>query len=1028
MPNSTDIQIAEYLQKHRQGIETLLHDAFVWHAIDNRGMLASARQGPQVAAQLVELVVDFTTGNAGEKEVAATAEALAGQGLALITGSHMMRSLGEVSWLETAEISLKKTLTHRLTNFQLLFLEKLAEARERVQHRVQERSQQALQQALHTQLEKQRQLRLSQEQRNQNFSRILQLNAQLARISSEKALLDEAVSGICRALDLADVTFYELRLPQKRWTIRTTTASGIKPGGVIAPGVIKQLDSALAGDGELITHHAAAEGKERLSVAIILRGGDKVMGAMGANSNELQSGQRTEFPILLRTFAQNLAALWHNLHLFTETRQRTRELEILHGRYVDSLWTTESTTLSATYRQHDLQIDRQPDTPYPLPQDSDHAIPLLMENRLFGHVILPENVQLTPAEKEFAQALIYEMGNALNKAYLLQTTRAYSNQLSLATKVSSAATTILDRDLLIQEVVELIGARFNFYYVGLFLVDEKNETAVLQAGTGEAGRLQVKQKHSHVIGGSSMIGTAIATGQALVEQDVSQAKAFSFNELLPDTRSELALPLRTRGRTIGALTVQSTKQGDFTESTVNVLQSLADQLAIAIENAGLFAQTQETLAETNRLYETSRKISEASSQDEIYEALLEFARLSNIVDAARTLAIDPSDPNHVFSSAQWGPIQLQSSSNKHYERSNLPFSEELEADQTVIIKDTQTDTRLNPMAHEFYGQNGIRSAAIIPILTESGLLGSVSLYRTTADAFTAQELQPFHTLVDQAAIALANQQLFEEIRAANKKLRQLDQLKNQFLANMSHELRTPLNSIIGFSRVILKGIDGPITPEQEEDLTSIYNNGQHLLTLINEILDMAKIDAGKMTLTFEPVNLEEIARNAFSTVRSLVEEDKVELIWDVASNLPLLEADPVRLRQILNNLLSNAAKYTEEGHIRLEINQVGENQVHITVHDTGIGIDPEEFEILFKAFEQIDNSTTRTAGGTGLGLPITKWIVETHQGEIWAESAVNKGTDFHVTLPIKRTDEDAGEITFDESQTILESTPTEQKS
>lgn len=277
-------------------------------------------------------------------------------------------------------------------------------------------------------------------------------------------------------------------------------------------------------------------------------------------------------------------------------------------------------------------------------------------------------------------------------------------------------------------------------------------------------------------------------------------------------------------------------------------------------------------------------------------------------------------------------------------------------------------------------------------------------------------MQPFQTLADQAAIILANQRLLGKLQAANEQLRQLDQLKTQFLANMSHELRTPLNSIIGFSRVILKGIDGPINADQQEDLTSIYNNGQHLLRLINEILDMAKIGAGKMLLAFEPVNLEEAAVTAISTIRSLTNEKGLDLVWDIAPDIPLITADPIRVRQILYNLLSNAVKYTDEGQISLQVRREDAHHISITVSDTGIGISQADFDKLFAAFEQIDSSTTRTVGGTGLGLPITKWLVDMHQGTITLESEVGKGSTFHVILPIERDLETSTEVlTFDKS-------------
>jgi signal transduction histidine kinase len=774
------------------------------------------------------------------------------------------------------------------------------------------------------------------------------------------------------------------------------------------------LNQALHGYGEVVQEKPSdQDDRSTLTVVLLLRAGDLILGAMLANSQPLTELEMQEVSLLLRTFAQSLSALWRNLILFEETNQRSLEMEILYGRYVDSIWHTDSAHLHARQDQNQFQLIRHrvepPETPNVLPvQISDYPI---------GQVYLPDDTHLTDEQLEYAQVIVREMGNALNNAYLLQTTRSTSNQLNLATEVSRAATTILDRDLLMKEVVELIRARFGFYYVGLFLVDEKSETAVLHAGTGEAGRLQLERHHHQVVGGSSMVGVSIAQNTAIVEQDVTQAKAFKYNPLLPDTRSELALPLRSRGQVIGALTVQSTEQAIFTGETVAVLQSLADQLAISIENAGLFAQTQTTLAETSRLYQASRQISEAATSLEVYKVLVEFAQQSQQIDAAQIVIPDAEYPEFLTSPVWWSRFPLTKPLKTQFITRSDYLDVYLGHNEILIIPDVLADKKIDTAVHEQIEQFGIRTAAFIPLHAESKWVGTLTVYRTDVSPFEPQELQSFRTLADQAAVILANQRLFEEIKQANDQLRQLDQLKTQFLANMSHELRTPLNSIIGFSRVILKGIDGPITSEQEEDLTSIHSNGQHLLSLINEILDMAKIEAGKMALTFEMVAIEPSARTAFTSIRTLLKPE-VDLIWEVEPDLPPIEADAIRLRQILTNLLSNAAKYTDEGHVRLQINRDGDEYIHFAVHDTGIGIAPEEFEVLFRAFEQVDNSTTRKVGGTGLGLPITKWMINMHQGDIWVESEVGKGTAMHVRLPLRLERQTAPEITFTEAQTI----------
>jgi len=217
---------------------------------------------------------------------------------------------------------------------------------------------------------------------------------------------------------------------------------------------------------------------------------------------------------------------------------------------------------------------------------------------------------------------------------------------------------------------------------------------------------------------------------------------------------------------------------------------------------------------------------------------------------------------------------------------------------------------------------------------------------------------------------------------------------------MSHELRTPLNSIIGFSRVILKGIDGPITDQQRQDLEAIFNSGQHLLGLINDILDISKIEAGKMELSFEPTDLQEIIRGVMSTAIALVKDKPIELQQSVPADLPTIIADSRRVRQVLLNLVSNAAKFTDQGFIRVEARVEGDF-VTISVSDSGIGIPPEKLPHIFEAFTQVDASPSRKYGGTGLGLTISKSFVELHGGRIWVESEVGKGSRFTFTLPIQ---------------------------
>jgi signal transduction histidine kinase/CheY-like chemotaxis protein len=278
------------------------------------------------------------------------------------------------------------------------------------------------------------------------------------------------------------------------------------------------------------------------------------------------------------------------------------------------------------------------------------------------------------------------------------------------------------------------------------------------------------------------------------------------------------------------------------------------------------------------------------------------------------------------------------------------------------------------------------------------VIGVLSIQSREPNIYTEEDVELLTTLSAQVSIAVENARAYERLLDTADELRELDRMKTQFLANMSHELRTPLNSIIGFSRVMLKGIDGPLTELQQTDLTSIYNSGQHLLNLINSILDMSKIEAGKMDLSFEEVSLPAAFEAALSGARVLIEDKPVELRSELSGEVPTVWADPQRVRQILINLVANAEKFTDSGHITLRA-QAGPEFVTISVSDTGVGIEPEAQRRLFLPFQQVDASTTRRAQGTGLGLAISRSFVEMQGGAIWVESEPGEGATFYFTLP-----------------------------
>jgi len=330
-----------------------------------------------------------------------------------------------------------------------------------------------------------------------------------------------------------------------------------------------------------------------------------------------------------------------------------------------------------------------------------------------------------------------------------------------------------------------------------------------------------------------------------------------------------------------------------------------------------------------------------------------------------------------------------------------------------------------------YLEQSLVEGYAVPLRVRGTVFGVVLLARQEQHPALNEEMRDFvRTAGVNTSVALQTAVLYQEAQETAIKLQEVDKLKNQFMANMSHELRTPLNSIIGFSRVILKGIDGPLTDMQKTDLTAIYESGRNLLELINDILDISKIGAGKMEMVFEPTDLQEIARGVITTMTGQLTDKPVKLLLDLPEKLPVVLADARRMRQVLTNLVGNAVKFTDEGFIKVSATY-DKYQVTVSVEDTGIGIPADRRHAVFEQFEQVDSSSTRRYGGTGLGLPLSREFIRLHGGDMEFESVVGEGSCFYFWIPIngpgakreedEKTSEASGQtiLTVDDDEGVI---------
>jgi signal transduction histidine kinase len=317
--------------------------------------------------------------------------------------------------------------------------------------------------------------------------------------------------------------------------------------------------------------------------------------------------------------------------------------------------------------------------------------------------------------------------------------------------------------------------------------------------------------------------------------------------------------------------------------------------------------------------------------------------------------------------------------------------------RVVHIADVRADPEYTLVEAQRLGD--YRTALCVPMLREGAPIGVLTLSRSEVQPFTDKQIELVTTFADQAAIAIENVRLFDEIQDKSRQLEEASQHKSQFLANMSHELRTPLNAILGYTELMADGAYGEPSEKMLGILKRLEANGKHLLGLINDVLDLSKIEAGQLVLELSDYCIQDIAQTVRSTLEPLAADKKLAFKLELARELPPGHGDGRRLTQVLINLVGNAIKFTDAGEVAIKA-EANNGSFHVSVRDTGPGISAADQTKLFQEFQQADNAITRKKGGTGLGLAISKRIIEMHGGKIWVESQAGQGSTFAFTLSI----------------------------
>jgi signal transduction histidine kinase len=466
-------------------------------------------------------------------------------------------------------------------------------------------------------------------------------------------------------------------------------------------------------------------------------------------------------------------------------------------------------------------------------------------------------------------------------------------------------------------------------------------------------------------------------------------------------RTLLVVPLLREGVVTGAFSLARPVVKPFTERETELVETFADQAVIAIENTRLLNELRETLQQQTTTADALKVISQSNFDlQTVLDTLTE--------SAARLCKAEMASINR-----QFGQVYRQIASygfSQEFEKfmdehpiqigRGTTVARAIEEKRPVQIPDVFADPEFKFQAGAKIG--GVRSVAAVPMLKDNELIGVIAIYRRAVRPFTEKQIELIQTFADQAVIAIENVRLFDEIQEKSRQLAEASQHKSQFLANMSHELRTPLNAILGYTELILDSVYGDMPEKARAVLDRIQRNGRHLLGLINEVLDLSKIEAGQFVLALADYSLKTVVETVYTAVEQLAKEKKLTFRVEVMPDLPTGHGDERRLTQVLLNLAGNAIKFTDEGEVAMKASAAN-GTFEVAVRDTGPGISAADQVKLFQEFQQADNSVTRKKGGTGLGLAISKRIIEMHGGRIWVESAVGQGSTFSFTLPVTVT-------------------------
>jgi GAF domain-containing protein len=503
-------------------------------------------------------------------------------------------------------------------------------------------------------------------------------------------------------------------------------------------------------------------------------------------------------------------------------------------------------------------------------------------------------------------------------------------------------------------------------------------------------------------------GRAILLREVVAIPDVMADTALN-RELgsLGGWRRQMGVPMLLHGQPLGVITIGWKEAGPPRPRDEALLRTFADQAVIAIENVRLFKELQErtealtkSVKQLTALGEVGQAISSTLDLETVLKTIVSRAVQLTGLDAGAVYEYDErADEFQLRAAENMSDEVIDALRRRPIKKGDGAVGRTAVAREPIQVPETQ-DEGYKSGFRDLIIRTGRRALLAVPLMREDRIVGALAVHRNTPGPFAPEVVDLLKTFATQSALAIQNANLFREIAEKGKQLEIASRHKSDFLASMSHELRTPLNAILGFNEMVIDEIYGPVPEGMKSPLENIQSSGKHLLRLINNVLDLAKIEAGRMELALSDYSVQDTVSSVYSTLRPLAAEKGLDFVAEVSPDIPTAHGDAGRLAQCLMNLAGNSLKFTRHGRVAIAVAQ-RDGLLRFSVADTGIGIPPEKIASLFTEFKQTDATIASEYGGTGLGLSITKKFIEMHGGRIWVESELGKGSNFLFEIPLR---------------------------